>query len=242
MDHVTFTVEADAADAGDSKIQLILAGERLFAERGIEGASLREIASSAGHGNNNAVRYHFASKLGLVQAIFRYRVAQMEPIRVRFLAQLEAKGLQTDVRSLLEVIMLPYFMLRALDGTMSYPGFMMQYLLKHRPRGVEHASEVGDGAPALNRVSALLRERISYLDPVTVDRRILSAMITFIGTVMNAENNDPPLGAEQYRDLIDDTLDQCVAALSVPDRRRQAQLLRDPELIDRIARSDRLAR
>lgn len=229
-----FSPENEAPDAGDSKIQLILAGERLFAERGVDGASLREIASLAGHGNNNAVRYHFGSKQGLVQAIFRYRVAMMEPIRARYLAELEERGLLGDARSLIEVIMLPYFLLRAPDGTISYPGFMMQYLLKHRPRGMEHASEIGDDAPALKRINGLLKERIAHLDPVTVERRILSAMILFIGAVISAENNDPPLGPDEYRDLIDDTIDQCVAALLLPDRRRQAGLMADPQFFGGI--------
>ncbi|MCX7283194.1 MAG: TetR family transcriptional regulator [Novosphingobium sp.] len=226
---------ADAPDTADSKVQLILAGEKLFAERGVEAASLREIASAAGHGNNNAVRYHFGSKLGLIQAIFSYRVAQMEPVRAHLLAKLEAEGLLADARSLLELIMLPYFTLRAPDGTFSYPGFMLQYLLYYRPKGVRHvADEVGALSPALNRAQSLLRARVSYLDYETADRRILHAMLAFIAAVINAENQKPRLTAERYRALIDDTISHIEAALIVPQQIRRNTISADALIAPRI--------
>lgn len=219
-------IVSDPTELADSKIQLILAGEKLFAERGIEAASLREIASAAGHGNNNAVRYHFGSKQGLIQAIFRHRVVQMEPVRARMLEQIEAKGLTSDPRSLLEVISLPYFTLRAADGTFSYPAFMLQYLLYHRPRGVRHtADEAGALSPALNRAQELLRARIGYLDPDTVDRRILQSMLTFVTAVIGAENVVPRLSEATYRSVIDDTLAQIVASLVLQQHKPQANLL-----------------
>lgn len=226
----------NVGEATDSKIQLILAGEKLFAERGVEGASLREIASAAAHGNNNAVRYHFGSKQGLIQAIFRYRVAQMEPIRAHLLAKLEAEQLLTDARSLLEVIMLPYFTLRAADGSFSYPGFMLQYLLYHRPRGMRHAAdELGEISVALNRVQLLLRERLDFLDHETADRRILHAMLTFVTAVVSAENIVPALSAEQYRALIDDTLAHIVAGILVPQQAKRDTIAGDPRIAKHIS-------
>lgn len=214
--HVRMTIPPDAhtIDTAESKVQLILAGEKLFAQQGIEAASLREIASAAGHGNNNAVRYHFGSKQGLIQAIFRYRVVQMEPVRAQLIARLDSEGLATDARSIVEVITLPYFTLRAPDGILSYPAFMLQYLLYHRPRGVRHtADEAGALSPALNRAQELLRARIGYLPPDMADRRILHAMITFVTAIIGAENAIPKLTLNQYRAVMDDTLSEIVASL-----------------------------
>ncbi|MFY7836738.1 MAG: TetR/AcrR family transcriptional regulator [Novosphingobium sp.] len=219
------------AEAADSKIQLILTGEKLFAERGFEGASLREIASAAGHGNNNAVRYHFGSKQGLIQAIFRFRVIQMEPIRARLLAKLEKDGLLGDARSLLEVILLPYLTLRAPDGTISYPAFLMQYLLHDRPKGVEHvADEAGALSAALNRALALIEARIFFLDKTTADRRLLSASTIFISAVISAENRIPQLSANDYRAVINDTMDQCATVLTLSPQRTRSCLMTDPEI------------
>ena len=67
--------DADAGAPSASALRLVLAAERLFALHGIDGVSLRQIASEAGSANNSAVHYHFGSKEGLIGAIFRLSVA-----------------------------------------------------------------------------------------------------------------------------------------------------------------------
>jgi AcrR family transcriptional regulator len=216
---------AEATDpsdlATDSKVQLILAGEQLFAERGTDGASLREIATVAGHGNNNAVRYHFGSKDGLIQAIFRYRVAWLEPARHRLLSKVEEHNLTGDVRSLLEVLNLPYLTMRDARGRFAYPAFLQQYLLRHRPKGMTHA---GDDAraisPSLHRVMELLRQRLFYLPAHTVEQRILVSTSIFLSVLLYSENLARPLQGEAFRANISDTLDQMVAAIVAPTNRR----------------------
>ena len=49
--------------------QLVSAAETLFAERGIEGVSLREINAAAGMRNATALQYHFHDRYGLVKAV-----------------------------------------------------------------------------------------------------------------------------------------------------------------------------
>ena len=70
-------MSATASAISPGALRLVLTGERLFAIRGIEGVSLRQIAAEAGSGNNSAVHYHFKSKEGLIRAIFRYRLPQL---------------------------------------------------------------------------------------------------------------------------------------------------------------------
>lgn len=60
-----------------------------------------------------------------MQAIFRHRVLQMEPMRARLLKSFEARRLTSDAWALLELITLLYFTLRSADGTFSYPAFML---------------------------------------------------------------------------------------------------------------------
>ena len=45
-----------------TKQQIVLTAERLFAEQGLDGVSLRQLAAAAGNANKSAVRYHFGSK------------------------------------------------------------------------------------------------------------------------------------------------------------------------------------
>ncbi len=79
------------------------AAERLFAARGLDGASLRQIGAAAGNGNNSAVQYHFGTKEQLVRAIFEYRLPQLDERRRMLTAQCRP----TDLRSLVECYVLP---------------------------------------------------------------------------------------------------------------------------------------
>lgn len=217
----TIDTTFDAVDgASDSKIQLILAGERMFARMGIDGASLREIAVAAGHGNNNAVRYHFGSREGLIQAIFRYRVAQLEPTRCRLMAMVDEKGLTGDARSLFEVIALPHLTLRDTEGRFSYAAFLLQYLLHYRPKGMIHAADdAGAISPSLHRAMKLLEERVFYLSPDAIQRRIMVATSMFLTVLINAENRLPTPTPAEFRGIIDDTLCQMVASITAPANR-----------------------
>lgn len=68
-----------------TKEQIVLAGERLFAEHGIDGISLRQIGVAAGAGNNSAVQYHFGTKEQLVQAIFEHRLPGLHQRRAHLM-------------------------------------------------------------------------------------------------------------------------------------------------------------
>lgn len=55
--------------ATETRANLLTAAEQLFADRGVDGVSLREIARSAGARNVIAVQYHFADRDGVLRAI-----------------------------------------------------------------------------------------------------------------------------------------------------------------------------
>lgn len=69
-----------------TRLTLLDTAERLFAERGIDGTSVRDITKAA-TANVSAVNYHFGGKDGLVEAVFFRRLA---PLNDRRLTRLEA--------------------------------------------------------------------------------------------------------------------------------------------------------
>jgi AcrR family transcriptional regulator len=83
--------------------QIVLTAERLLAQRGLDGVSLRQIGAEAGNGNNSAVQYHFGSKDRLIQAIFEYRLPHLYERRQMLIAQRRPD----DLRSWLECYVLP---------------------------------------------------------------------------------------------------------------------------------------
>lgn len=93
----------------------MLAAERLYAERGLDKVSLREIAAAAGQANNAAVHYHFGGREGLVRAVFEHRFAVLDRRRREMLAALDAAGKGHDIRELVAVLVLPFA--EGLDGS-----------------------------------------------------------------------------------------------------------------------------
>lgn len=87
--------------------QLILAAERLFAESGIDGVSLRQINVAAGQKNSSAAHYHFGSKSSLILSIYQSRMEHVNLRRVQQIEQLRAENRLSNVRSLVETIVLP---------------------------------------------------------------------------------------------------------------------------------------
>jgi AcrR family transcriptional regulator len=111
--------------------RLIEVAERLFAERGLDGVSLRHIATEAGTSNNSAVRYHFGSKDALITAIIEYRL----PLIIQRRELLSARSDPDDLRSVLEAHLLPVVdMAESVDN--HYLIFIEQ--LQRYGRGADH--------------------------------------------------------------------------------------------------------
>lgn len=199
----------------DAKVAIILAGERLFAEGGINGVSMREIAAKAKQGNHFAVQYHFGSRDGLVQAIFDYRMNQMEPMRGAMLIDLEASGRTKDAWSLLEIILLPQL---HIDGGANhfYGNFLSQYLL--RQEWVEFGIFGHEAPPNLRKALQLLRERVNYLPDYVAQRRLVNVSLMFLNLLVRHGRTEGQEAPEPFDSALADTMEQVVAAMCLPLR------------------------
>jgi len=72
--------------SASTKERILTAAEALFAQRGFEGASLRQLTAAAGV-NLAAVNYHFGSKDNLVEEVFKRRLDQLNARRMAALKQ-----------------------------------------------------------------------------------------------------------------------------------------------------------
>jgi AcrR family transcriptional regulator len=208
-------IQIDSA-AGDAKTKLILAGEILFAKNGLQGASMREIASRGGQGNHFAVQYHFGSRDGLVKGIFDYRMQQMEEVRCRMLLRAEAAGRLKDARTLLDIVMLPQLELQDADGNHSYASFLSQYLLQSR--SPEFGDFGGELPPHLDRALKLLRERVDYLPSHVAQRRLIGVSLMFLNILMRHHGVGQEEAAESFDEALEDTMEQIVLAMCMPLR------------------------
>jgi AcrR family transcriptional regulator len=157
---------------------LLLTAERLFAEHGFAGVSLRQICAEAGSANNSAVSYHFGSKEGLVDAIFAYRLPQLLQRR----RLLEARLHPDDLRARIEAHLLPVLELaEVLDGF--YLSFLEQLERSAASRALLTAHEASQSqATFVADVQALLPDvdepvrtmRISRMQMLSLHAPVLS--------------------------------------------------------------------
>jgi AcrR family transcriptional regulator len=96
-----------ANDSSSARLALILAAERLFAENGIQGVSLRQINEAAGQRNASATHYHFGSRDGLASAVFEYRMGFINSRRLARMETLAREARLHDLRALVSVLVWP---------------------------------------------------------------------------------------------------------------------------------------
>lgn len=101
---------ARLAGGARSRAAILDVAERLFAEHGVDGVSLRAINAAAGFGPA-AVNYHFGGRADLVRAIVERRFAPVIEAQVARLEVIEATRAVPTTEQLVEVIAVPFFAL-----------------------------------------------------------------------------------------------------------------------------------
>ena len=81
----------------DTKTRILDIAEQLFADRGLDGASVRDITEAA-EVNIAAVNYHFGGKEELISAVFERRIGPVNAARMEALDKLERTSTQTAPR------------------------------------------------------------------------------------------------------------------------------------------------
>lgn len=99
--------EGGAEGRGSTRLRLLLAAEKLFAEQGIEAVSMRSINVEANQRNVSALHYHFGSRDAIIEAIFDHRMGPASLRRREMLDDVEARGAERDVRELVRATIWP---------------------------------------------------------------------------------------------------------------------------------------
>lgn len=127
---------AAAPEEESTRDRLLTVAERLFAERGFNGVSVRALTAAAGV-NLASVGYHFESKEGLIAAIFERRCRPMMQERERLLALCaEGPGRPPLLEQIIAAFVLP---------------------------AMSQATDAGGGGAIFTRLRAVLRHENSAL-------------------------------------------------------------------------------
>lgn len=137
--------ERMASDVADA---LVRAAERLFAERGSDAVSLRDVTSAAGATNASAVQYHFGDRRGLVRAVLAKHEAEVDQRRHELLDAYEQRA-EPDVRSLASALVDPLAAELACDGGVGYLQLLSD--LYNRPNPTFDPSTFEDRTHSIHR-------------------------------------------------------------------------------------------
>ena len=93
-------VEREEPALASTAAHLLDVAERLFAQRGIDTVSLREIVRESGQSNLSAAHYHFGSRDALMGALLARRIRAINAVRHQRLDALEAQGRADQVHAI----------------------------------------------------------------------------------------------------------------------------------------------
>ena len=193
------------------ELALILSAERLFAERGVEGVSLREVNQAANQKNISATHYHFGSRQGLVDAVLRHRLPELDRRRGQFLrTDMQSKGL----RFYLEAFVAPLLAeLEPREEGNYFIRFMQQY-----ERVSSNYETVMRLTPASVEIYTRIEALIFYLpEPVRAMR--IRYLINMIHSVLATAEERMGAGLLDFAEIAltaSNMLDMFVAALGAP--------------------------
>ena len=105
--------------------KLLDAAEKLFAEKGFDGTSVRDITAEA-KCNVAAVNYHFGGKDNLYTETFRRKLILLRDVRVTRIDEVMARGGETTLEDLLRAFGKAFF--EPLVGVSSGPRFIKLWL------------------------------------------------------------------------------------------------------------------
>src|SRR6266404_6771447 len=213
-------------DGGASRKRLILAAERLFAEHGIDGVSLREINRAAGQKNVSSLQYHCGAKTDLLAAIYRHRVPEIEMRRREMLEHLKVTGGISDLRQVLNAMVEPF--VEQLDSGKNkrfYVRFIAQ-LYSHPSVGEADFASAG----YLETYRAAQGLLTAKLPPRLAARRLGLQVGHMIHALADLESRIAKQGRpgrpESVQLFVNDLLDSVVGALTAPVSPATAALLR----------------
>ena len=211
------------ANAVETQAQLIRAAERLFAEKGVDAVSLREVNREAGQRNATALQYHFKNRQGLLQAILKKHDRAVDESRNRLLDQIEQEG-PGDLSQFSAALVLPAAeKLADRDGGRAYLRILAQLVNSYRPS--VDPIELVTTSQSLNRWREMIVPKMSPLAVSPLHSRFTAARIMLIELARRAESRkrrDDRLFTSHLIDLV-------AAILGAPVSKQTESLIRERE-------------
>lgn len=206
----------------DTRERLLDAAERLYAGRGVDAVSLREIVQEAGVRNATAVQYHFGDRAGIVRAVFARHAPEVEARRHALLDACEAGGGVggdgADVRALAAALVRP---LTARLADPSGRAFLQIWAdVLNRPDPIVPVAVLDDPSDSLCRWRALV-EPLLEEDAARLHRRFTAVRYAAIEVARRARSG-PRTDDRLFTSYLVDVVAAILGAPVSPETRRLA--------------------
>lgn len=190
---------------------MILAAERLVAERGLAALTLRDVQSEAGQRNKSAASYHFGSREGLLEAVIEARMAPVNHRRSFLLHEAES------TRELVSALVLPLAEQSLQTEGSHYARFLAQGIFDPTLAG---SIQSHLQAESFREVVARIAERPDVpagLGGYRANQAVLFAL-TALATAerLLAHPEDAPGSHPDAATVISDLIDTCTALVLAP--------------------------
>jgi AcrR family transcriptional regulator len=210
--------QAPDANLSPTARQLLDVAEKLFAERGIESVSLREIVAASGQRNGSAAQYHFGTREALVGLLIARRVWFINEMRHARLDALEAAGRADDVRTVVsESILVLADAVREQAWGPDYVRIAAQVLLN--PAAVFRAVPDDHYWSGHARVSLMLERLLPKLPAQTFHDRmriVNNETVYSVARWIHAHGPVTPATRERYDALVRHTIEFLAAGMGAP--------------------------
>jgi AcrR family transcriptional regulator len=196
---------------------MIAVAERMFAERGIDGVSMRDVASAAGQRNNSAVQYHFGGRDGLVLEVFRRRMRDINQSRREYLTEIDRQGRGSDVRALVEAVVMPLATYLRTSGEESY---YAQFIARVSPSVDFMNPELETVSDASRETAARLTKALDHVPRRTAVVRVdlmLNMAVSALAVYEQRRASGNRIVNASFDETVAHLIDMSVGALEAPN-------------------------
>lgn len=158
---------------------LLDTAEKLFAQKGIDSVSIRQIVIASGHGNLSGARYHFGTREALIRKLLERRMVVVNALRHQALDALVVKALDQDLVHIIgSTVHVLETVVRDYPWGADYVRITAQALLNPDIRLL--ASIDTNAVSGLSRTAAMARRVLPYLPLPVFEERMRMVRFTTV--------------------------------------------------------------
>ncbi|MCV7205674.1 TetR/AcrR family transcriptional regulator [Mycolicibacterium peregrinum] len=203
------------ASGETTRVMLMEVAERLFATRGLEAVTLREIQEAAGQSNTSVIRYHFGSRDGLIRALIVHRQRTLGSDRQKMLEEMREQGKEADPRAVVWLLVRP--LANSIEAGEMFVPFLARLSEDPRARS-DYWPDHLDDEWTQDRVEELVDSALQDLPERVRRGRTFQLYISLINLLAAAARSGHGMGEAQLHNYVDAWVGMLTAPVSYETR------------------------